>query len=234
MDEAGFRQHLKRSVKKDHVADGLVSQVQAFELYLASERRKRLDAAEEQDIRDYVGTLAPSAVKERMRGLVLYYGFVGCERLARLAGEIREQRIAKTRKAFRLSEFVGVNGEDIARLEAAGIVTVAEMLEAGRSSRDRRLLAERTGVSPQAILELVKLSDLSRLAGVKSVRARLYYDAGLETPEAFVGRDPEALRRMLVQFVERTGFDGIAPLPKEIRNTVATAGTLPRAVEYDE
>lgn len=37
---------------------------------------------------------------------------------------------------------------------------------------------------------------------------------------------------MLVDFVERTGFDGIAPLPKEIRNTIKAASELPPVVEY--
>jgi hypothetical protein len=37
------------------------------------------------------------------------------------------------------------------------------MLTAGKTPEARQELAEQTGVSPQAILELVKLSDLSRL-----------------------------------------------------------------------
>jgi hypothetical protein len=37
---------------------------------------------------------------------------------------------------------------------------------------------------------------------------------------------------MLVEFVERGGFGGIAPLPKEVRNAIATAKQLPRIVEY--
>ena len=79
---------------------------------------------------------------------------------------------------------------------------------------------------------MVKLSDLSRLGAVNSVRARLYYDAGLDTPARFTPWVPEALRLMLLEFVERTGFDGIAPLPKELRNAIATARQLPDAVQY--
>jgi hypothetical protein len=37
---------------------------------------------------------------------------------------------------------------------------------------------------------------------------------------------------MLIRFVDRTGFDGIAPLPKEVAFSVATARRLPRLVEY--
>jgi len=44
--------------------------------------------------------------------------------------------------------------------------------------------------------------------------------------------NPEDLREMLVQFVEKTGFDGIAPLPKELCNAIQTARSLPKLVKY--
>ena len=233
MDEKGFRQYLKRAGKKEHVIQGLVSQVRAFEAYLAGGRQTGGEAAREQDIQDYVETLAQGEVKERMRGLALYYGFVGNAPLAKLAGDIREQEIAKTRPAFKLREFRGVSLEDIAKLEAMGIVTVEHMLAAGKTPEARQQLAGEAGISPRAILELVKLSDLSRLGGLKGVRARLYYDAGLDTPDKFTQWErPAALRRMLVEFVERSGFDGIAPLPKEVRNVIEQARRLPQIVRY--
>jgi hypothetical protein len=70
------------------------------------------------------------------------------------------------------------------------------------------------------------------VGGLRAVRARLYYDAGLDTPDKFTQWEPEALRRMLAEFVGRTGFDGIAPPPKELRNTITTARRLPEAVQY--
>jgi hypothetical protein len=232
MDEKGFRQFLKKFGKKEHVVEGLINQVRAFEAHLAGKRQIGVEAANEQDLQDYLKALTQGEVKERMRGLALYYGFVGNAPLARLAGEIREQGIAKTRQAFKLREFRGVSLEEVAKLEAIGIITVEQMLVAGKTPKARQQLAEKTGISAQTILELVKLSDLSRLGAVKSVRARLYYDAGLDMPGKFTQWEPEALRQMLVEFVERTGFDGIAPLPKELRNAITKARQLPEAVQY--
>jgi hypothetical protein len=232
MDEQGFQQFLKKSGKKEHVVEGLISQVQVFEAYLADKQPIGVEAASEQDLRDYVKALPQREVKGQMRALALYYRFVGNASLARLASDIREQEIAKTRKAFNLREFRGVRLEEVAKLEAIGIVTVEHMLAAGKTPEARLQLAEQTGISLQTILELVKLSDLSRLGAVKSVRARLYYDAGLDTPDKFTQWEPEALRQMLDEFVQRTGFDGIAPLPKELRNAIAKARQLPEAVQY--
>jgi hypothetical protein len=42
--------------------------------------------------------------------------------------------------------------------------------------------------------------------------------------------EPEALRLMVVQYVERTGFEGVPPLPKEVSSTVANASHLPKVV----
>ncbi|MDH5596160.1 MAG: DUF4332 domain-containing protein, partial [Candidatus Bathyarchaeota archaeon] len=81
-------------------------------------------------------------------------------------------------------------------------------------------------------LEFVKLSDLARILGIKGIRARLYFDAGVDTVEKMAEWNPKELRGMLIEFVERTGFDGIATLPKEAEFSVKKAKRLPRIVEY--
>jgi hypothetical protein len=49
--------------------------------------------------------------------------------------------------------------------------------------------------------------------------------------EKLAGWQPEALRLMVTEYVERTGFEGIPPLPKEVSSTVANAQKLTRLVE---
>ncbi len=236
MDQEGFRRFLKRMGKKEHVVDGLIAQAGRFEEYLSRERQKGLDQAGEQDLLDYAAALHaqnPRGSADRVRGIALYYRFAGNQAMADLAAGMREKTIAKTRRAFSLQDFRGIDPDHAARLRQAGIVNVEQMLVAGRTPENRQRLAQETGVPLEVILELVKLSDLSRLGGLKGIRARLYYDAGIETPAALARWEPEALRQMLVEFVEQTGFDGIAPLPKEVRNGVATARGLPSVVQYD-
>ena len=38
---------------------------------------------------------------------------------------------------------------------------------------------------------------------------------------------------MLAEFVAGSGFDGLPPLPKEVRNAVRSARALPLVVEYE-
>ncbi len=73
---------------------------------------------------------------------------------------------------------------------------------------------------------------LARIPGVKGIRARLYHDAGVDTLEKIAGWEPEAFRAMIVEFVERTGFDGVPTLLGEARFTIERARELPKIVEY--
>jgi len=235
MDEPSFRKFLRRRGKQQHIVDGLIGQVRQYEGFLVDERQSSLEDAGETDLQAWIGRLeaaGPGQARKKVRGVALYYQFVGNTRLAGAASAFRQQEIAQTRRAFPLREFRGVNAEHVAMLEAAGITDAEQMLAEGGTPEARQRLAGETGVPEDAILEMVKLSDLSRIGGLKQVRARLYYDAGVDTQDKLAAWEPDALVAMLAGWVTGTGFDGIAPLPKEVRNAVETARRLPRRVEY--
>jgi hypothetical protein len=67
---------------------------------------------------------------------------------------------------------------------------------------------------------------------VKGIRARLYYDAGIDTPEKIAALEPEELRTQVVEYVNKSGFDGVPTLPAEAIYTVEKARALPKIVEY--
>ena len=115
---------------------------------------------------------------------------------------------------------------------AAGNKDVNQMLAAGGKKKDREYLGKSTGIPESDIMEFVKLSDLARNPGVKGVRARLYYDAGIDSVEKFGEHEPEELRAIVVDFVARTGFDGIPSLPAVAICTVEIARKLPSIFEY--
>jgi len=231
MDEIGFRKYLRGFGKKEHVVDSLLRQAKQYEDYLSSHGQD-LESAGESELQAYAAQFKPVEIKTRLRGVSLYYRFAGKASLAAAAQALREKETARTRKTFALKDFRGVDPIHADRLAAHGIRDVAKMLEAGQTHGLRRRLVAQTGLSPEIILELVKLSDLSRLGAVKQVRARLYLDAGLDTPEKIAAWEPGELRRYLAEFIKKTGFEGITPLPKELENLIRSARELPRIVEY--
>jgi hypothetical protein len=236
MDEQAFEKNLKKSGKKAHVIEQLIQQVRQFETYLTQDRLKSLETADEVDLNAFIAMIEanePGRASKQVRGLALYFRFSGNSGLADRAAEYRETQVAKGRSSFLLRDFRRVDAQAVRNLNDAGITNVYQMLEAGKTLSDRQRLAQQTNISPQTILELVKLSDLSRVPGIKQIRARLYYDAGVDTLEKLAGWEHEALRNKMVEYVERTGFDGIAPLPKEVQSSIEAARQLPKIVEYD-
>lgn len=230
-----FRAFLKRGGRSPSAVSRCLHMVQAFEQYLLEHQPgKHLDEAGPEELAAFVAWIErepKASAKTHLWALRYYYQYTSNENMEHLTSVLRQQRI--DRKPFALKDFRGVDPECAEKLSAAGIQDVKQMLQAGRTPRDRQVLAEKTGVPVGTILELVKLSDLARIPGVKAIRARLYHDAGVDTLERMAQWDPAELRAMLIEFVGRTGFDGIAPLPKEAASSVKTARDLPKVVEYE-
>jgi predicted flap endonuclease-1-like 5' DNA nuclease len=233
MEEQEFRAFLKRGGRSASAASRVIALVREFEGYLEGEAGAGLDDAGVDTIEafvDWIEKKPGTSAKGHLWALRYYYDYRSNQEMSLVAGMLREQRIE--RKLFPLKEFRGVDPEHVARLADVGITNVQQLLAAAQTPSARDTLSRETGASAQEILELVKLSDLARLPGVKGIRARLYYDAGVDTVEKLAIWDPEDLRAMVADFAERTGFDGIAPLPLEVKSTVTRARTLPKIVEY--
>jgi len=234
MDEEGFRTFLRRGGRSQSAIKRCIAYVKEFETYIQNRKgSKKLDEASPENLEDFVEWIErepKTSAKTHLWALSYYYEYTSDEAMRKLANELRGQRIK--RKPFDLKKFRGVNSEHVDKLASIGIRNVKQMLEAGKTRANRQNLSEKTGIPLEPILEYVKLSDLARIPGIKGIRARLYFDAGVDTIEKMAEWNPRELREMLTEFVERTGFDGIAPLPKEAEFSVEKAKKLLKIVEY--
>ncbi len=231
LDEQGFRRYLKGTGKTEKRCDSEVRNVKKFEEYLSKHKNKKFGAETPEDLRDFVNWA--EARKENVNALLWvlnrYYSCVSNDLMICAVNDLLGSDYMKK---YNLKDFLGVNHQHTQALRKEGVFTSEHMLKVGRTEEGRRKLAEKTGVPLSAVLELVKLADLSRIVGLKRKRARLYYDAGLDTLDKIAKPDPEKMQQMLAKFVERTGFDGAPPTPSEAAFTVKLAKYLPRIVEY--
>jgi hypothetical protein len=124
-----------------------------------------------------------------------------------------------------------VGPKEIEALAAAGIRNIDQMLKAGATQAGRLSLSQETGLPLSSLCDLVELSDLARIPGMKGIRARLYHDAGVRSVRELAAWDPGELRELLCEYVKETGFDGIAPLPKEVAFSIDYAKKLPPLVQ---
>lgn len=232
VDLDAFKQYLKRGGRSTNAALRVVEYVNQFEEYLGNHGRI-LDEADPDDLESFVAMVEAElneSAKLHLWGIAYYYDFIDDPIMVHMAATMRRERVEQT--PFKLRQFRGVDLDDTDRLAAAGIRTATELLAVTTTASDRADLARRTEVSPASLDELVRLSDLARITGVKAIRARLYLDAGVRSVADLAAWDPIELLQLLRRYVADNGFDGIAPLPGEIRHAVDTARGLPPTIEW--
>ena len=236
MDKEGFRIYLKKEGKSQRIINATIEHAEEFEHYLVEQRRgKKLDEACCEDLDTFICWIEQDkalTAKKYMLSIRYLYEFIPNNEMANHAAFRWNERIVDSASSFKLKGFRGVETNDLVKLGHAGIRNVSDVMKACRTSADRNSVAAKTGVAVDRILELVKLCDLTRIQGVKGIRARLYYDAGVDTIEEIAKWNPTELRTYLVGFVRKTGFRGIAPLPKELKFTIETARRIPKIIEY--
>ena len=242
MDQQAFFNYLRKGGRTEDVAERVIRLVTVYAEYLKG-RGKDLDSANPKDLETFTlwvddqkdqlpkhDEITPSA-RSYLWAIRYYYRFTENEEMASHAGLLREARIE--RKPFALKDFRGVNPGHAQALKDHKIINITQMVEAGKTPKMRRQLAEKTSVPEAAILEFVRLSDLARIGGIKSIRARLYHDAGINSIEKMARMTKEEILAVTRKFVEETHFDGIAPLPAEVDYSIEKAKLLPKVVEYE-
>jgi len=229
MDTERFRTYLKRQGRSTNAVQRCIGISTAFREFL---HHHPVEASSD-DVRAYAQKLEAQkegSSKTALWALIYYFRFLGRVDLADCASQMRQAKIQ--RKPFKLASFRGVDADRIAKLASLGIESVEQMWTAGDSPEKRTTLAQTTDLPLDFIVELVKLSDLSRISGLKAIRARLYHDAGYDTLNTIANADPDTMRQQIADFIDHTRFDGIPPTPKEAASTVAQAKMLPPLIQF--
>jgi hypothetical protein len=240
MDRQAFFTYLRKGGRTEDVADRVIRLVTVYAEFMEGSG-KDLDTAVPKDLEAFTlwaeekkselpkhDEIIPSP-RSYLWAIKYYYRFIGNEEMVSHAGLLREARIK--RKPFPLKDFRGVDPDHAQALKDHKINNINQMLKAGKTPEMRRQLTEKTGVPENAILEFVRLSDLARIQGIKSIRARLYLDAGIDSIEKMASMTKEEILKATRKFIEETYFDGIPPLPGEVEFSINKAKKLPIIVE---
>jgi len=232
MNKKEFIEFLDKKKKSERTINRYTNFVHQYEAYLLENKKgEKIENATKKDLHDFEkwGEKNNLKINQCLQGVKEYYDFISKEELKLEADALVGERYLSQ---FRLKDFVGVKQSYVKKLSKEGIVTTKEMLYAGSNKKKRRELALKTGIPPDYILELVKLSDQARIGGHKKVRARLYHEAGFDTIDKMAACNPEEMRKILVDFIQKMGFKGIPPTPGEAKHTVTMAKYLKRLVQY--
>jgi hypothetical protein len=138
-----------------------------------------------------------------------------------------------TPKPVPLVKFPGVDLEHVERLATAGIKQTKQLFERAKSKQERAELSKLAGVPGDALLELVKLSDLSRASYVGPTFARVIYEAGADTLGKLVDFSPEELcAKMRAVNEEKQLTKAAMPSVEDMAACVGIWKRLPRVIEY--
>jgi len=223
---------MKKKRKSEDTIDTCVESTKELEKYL-EKQRLTIDDLTGPKLETFTSEyLDKKRIVRFLWSLSYYFLFINRSDLLLTAQTVRNQFTKKSRRPFKLKAFRGVQSEHMRKLAAIGIEDVTSMIEKGKTQSHRQELAVKTDLDLSVIEEYVKLSDLSRLPGVKGIRARLYHDAGFDTCLKISKSTKEEILETTKRFVEETRFDGIAPLPKEVASTIETAKKLSDVIEW--
>ena len=89
-------------------------------------------------------------------------------------------------KPIRLDKFPNIQSEYIDRLGNAGIKNSKHLFIVSQNETRLEELTKETNIPPEALNELIGLSDLSRIYGVGPIFARIIYDVGIKSVAEFV------------------------------------------------
>jgi predicted flap endonuclease-1-like 5' DNA nuclease len=131
-----------------------------------------------------------------------------------------------------IKELKGIPAGLEAKLKEQGIANSDQLLDAARTPKSRREVADLGGVDVAVILELANRADLARISGVAGVYADLLENAGVDTIKELARRAPENLLAKLIEINDEKKLTSRPPNLEAVADWIAQAKKLPALLEY--
>jgi hypothetical protein len=145
---------------------------------------------------------------------------------------LRRQARSYIPSSLYFKDIPGVDPDHVERLAAAGIKQTRQMFDRAKTKADRAALAEETGIPEDALLELVKMTDLARAGWIGPVFVRLIYETGTDTLEKLAAQSPEALFEQICAVNEAQQLTKAMPSVRDVAACIETTKELSRVIEY--
>lgn len=133
---------------------------------------------------------------------------------------------------YNIIDIEGIGDAQGAKLKAAGINTVEELLDKCAAPKGRKTLAEETGISEKLILKWANHADLFRIKGVAGQFAELLEAAGVDTVKELRHRVPANLHAKLVEVNDAKNLCNRVPSEAEVERMIEQAKTLDPVMTY--
>ena len=134
--------------------------------------------------------------------------------------------------SYKIAEIEGIGPAYAEKLEAVGVKTTDNLLNRAASPKDRKKLAEETGISEKLILKWANHADLFRIKGVAGQFAELLEAAGVDTVKELRHRVAANLHPKLVEVNEAKNLCNRVPALSEVEKMIEQAKELEPKLSY--
>ena len=134
--------------------------------------------------------------------------------------------------AYKIIDIQGIGPVYAEKLIAAGIETVAQLLEKGKTAKGRKEIETTTGIRHDLILTWVNHADLFRVKGIGPQFSELLEAAGVDTVKELAHRNAANLEKAMIEVNEKQHRTKRVPTVKEIQKMIDLAKELPGVVTY--
>ncbi len=135
-------------------------------------------------------------------------------------------------KPNKIKDFPGISDDVVSKLEKIGIKDTLALFDKIKTKKSRETLAIEIGIDREDLLELTKLTDLSRIRWVGVMFARILYESGFDTLESVAKADPTDLYKKITQTnKEKKLYKGQIGL-NDMNLCVTVAKEVPLEIEY--
>lgn len=133
---------------------------------------------------------------------------------------------------YKIIDIQGVGPAYAEKLIAAGVETVDQLLEKGKTSAGRKALEEATGIPGKLILTWVNHADLFRIKGIGPQFSELLEASGVDTVKELQHRVAANLEAKLKEVNEEKHLVKVVPTVDMLQDMIDQAKALPSVVTY--
>ncbi len=133
---------------------------------------------------------------------------------------------------YKIEEIEGIGPVMGEKLRAAGVNNTDKLLENTKTPKQRKDLAEATGISGKLILRFANMADLFRINGVGQEYAELLEAAGVDTVPELAQRNAANLTAKMEEVNAEKRLVRRTPPLTSVEKWIEEAKTLPRELTY--
>ena len=134
--------------------------------------------------------------------------------------------------AYKIIDIQGIGPVYAEKLISAGIETVPQLLERGKTPKGRKEIEETTGIRHDLVLTWVNHADLFRVKGIGPQFSELLEAAGVDTVKELAHRNAANLEKTMIEVNEKEHRTKRVPTAGELQKMIDIAKELPGVVTY--